>query len=670
MHFKDRAGKWADIDTDLGDPVQGRRKTKATAVPVEVATDATDPALVRVEAGDGVEVAFGLAGAGKGTAGADRKQAVLEAALPGVDVKVRPLRNGAATDLVLASAAAPAEYVFPLKLKGLTATVEADGTVAYRDTAGTVRASTPKGHMFDGFVNVESDEPARSDSVAYTLVDLPGGRRGLKVTLDRAWLADPARVYPVTVDPDVIVAGIDDTYNMSPYTNNYAGEAEVKVGTFNGGGNKSRAFFHFNLAPWNGKVINSAGMYAVETHSYSCAARPMSLYRVVSNWSTVTTFPGPALAERITGANFAVGYSSGCPAQWAGFDVTGAVRNWTNGTWANQGLAFVADNENDTYGWKKFCSANGGAAGCNASTVPQIQVTWSSPATVPTCAATGPTASVKRNGSVAVSWVPAPNNASCNGGSGITGYYINYYEPSGAGGSTYCAGAACAATTMPNLVRGRQYHFAIYTNNAVGYNPNPAWTGWVTITAVPAAPTGMVANAGTTGAYVWWVPPSDPGTSPIDMYAVWAYDPATGTLLKGATCNAPCTALTITDPGWTAPKQLGFYVYAHNAVEWSLPSATTNVVTLTNTPSPTRSSPRRPGPATLAPTSAGPPPWPTGPPRSTCTPSPPTVQPGTSSAPSTATSPGPPPHAPAWIGCGTQPTTRAPGWSTGAATSG
>lgn len=117
LHFKDRVGKWADIDTDLG--VQGRRKTKATAVPVEVATDATDPSLVRVEAGDGVEVAFGLAGAGKGTAGADRKQAVLEAALPGVDLRVRPLRNGAATDLVLGTAAAPAEYVFPIATGGM-----------------------------------------------------------------------------------------------------------------------------------------------------------------------------------------------------------------------------------------------------------------------------------------------------------------------------------------------------------------------------------------------------------------------------------------------------------------------------------------------------------------------------------------------------------------------
>lgn len=584
LHFKDRADKWADIDADLADPVMGRRRTKATAVPVEVATDATDPALVKVEAGDGVEVAFGLAGAGKGTAGTDRQQADLAGVLPGVDVKVRPLRNGAATDIVLASATAPAEYLFPLQLKGLTASMEADGTVAYRDGTGRARATTPRGYMFDANVDDGSNEPARSEGVEYTLVGLPDGGQALKVTLDRLWLADPARRYPVTVDPDVIVAGIDDTYNMSPYTNNYAGEAEVKVGTFNGGANKSRAFFHFNLAPWNGKVINSAGMYAVETHSYSCAARPMSLYRVVSNWSTVSTFPGPALAERITGANFAVGYSSACPAQWAGFDVTGAVRNWTNGAWANQGLAFVADNENDTYGWKKFCSANGGAAGCNASTVPQIQITWSNPATVPTCAATGQTASVNPNGSVAVRWTPAPNNASCNGGSSITGYYINYYEPSGAGGSTYCAGAACAATTIPNLVRGRQYHFAIYTNNAVGYNPNPAWTGYVTITAVPGAPTGAAVNAGKTSAYVWWTPPADAGTSPIDMYAVWAYNPANGSFIKGDTCAAPCTGLTLT--GLTTGQQYGFYVYAHNAVEWSLPSATTAVATLTNTPLP------------------------------------------------------------------------------------
>ena len=100
-------------------------------MPVDVATDATDPALVRVQAGDGLEVAFGLAGAGRGLAGTDPTQAVLGGALPGVDLKVRPLRNGAATDVVLASPAAPAQYLFPLNLKGLTASLELPATRAF-----------------------------------------------------------------------------------------------------------------------------------------------------------------------------------------------------------------------------------------------------------------------------------------------------------------------------------------------------------------------------------------------------------------------------------------------------------------------------------------------------------------------------------------------------------
>ncbi|MGH9178293.1 MAG: endonuclease VII domain-containing protein, partial [Acidimicrobiales bacterium] len=52
------------------------------------------------------------------------------------------------------------DFRFTLRLQGLTPAIEADGSVAYRDESGTVRATTPPGYM-------EDQALARSQGVAY-----------------------------------------------------------------------------------------------------------------------------------------------------------------------------------------------------------------------------------------------------------------------------------------------------------------------------------------------------------------------------------------------------------------------------------------------------------------------------------------------------------------------
>lgn len=68
------------------------------------------------------------------------------------------------------------------------------------------------------------------------------------MTLDRAWLDDPARAYPVRVDPTTtdFNAGSDDTYVMSNASANKSAGTEVKVGTYDGGGHVGAAYSHFD----------------------------------------------------------------------------------------------------------------------------------------------------------------------------------------------------------------------------------------------------------------------------------------------------------------------------------------------------------------------------------------------------------------------------------------
>jgi len=185
----------------------------------------------------------------------------------------------------------------------------------------------------------------------------------------------------VRVDPTFYRSddGEDDTYVMSGFNRDNAYDTELKVGTYDGGAHVGRSYMNFDVGPLAGKAIDSATFYAYTLHSWSCSARPMSLYRVTQGWAghSMTTWPGAGLGERVAGASFAAGYEAGgCGDAWASFDVAGAVRNWTSGAWPGFGLAMAADNEADNYAWKKFGSMNwAGTGGGN----PHIDVLWSDP---------------------------------------------------------------------------------------------------------------------------------------------------------------------------------------------------------------------------------------------------------------------------------------------------
>lgn len=72
--------------------VRGRQTARSSPTPVQVATDATDPTVVRPKPAPGSRSGFGVASADEGRAGTDRKQALLNGILFAVDLKVRPLR--------------------------------------------------------------------------------------------------------------------------------------------------------------------------------------------------------------------------------------------------------------------------------------------------------------------------------------------------------------------------------------------------------------------------------------------------------------------------------------------------------------------------------------------------------------------------------------------------
>ena len=163
------------------------------------------------------------------------------------------------------------------------------------------------------------------------------------------------------------------------------------------------------------------------------------------------------------------------------------------------------------------------------------------PATVPG-APIGVTAA-SGNAQADVSWT-APLD---NGGSGITGYVLQY---SGNGGSTWTPQPPTAATSggpVTGLSNGTEYIFRVAAVNAVGTSTFTQ-SNAVTPATVPGAPAGVTAVRGNTQADVSWTAPLDNGGSGITGYVLqysgnggstWTPQPPTA-----ATSGGPVTGLS------------------------------------------------------------------------------------------------------------------------------
>jgi hypothetical protein len=107
--------------------------------------------------------------------------------------------TGLKESIVLAAAppaTAPQSYTYTLDASAsLTPVLTQSGAVEFRREDGTVSVAIPAGNMTDS-----AQQPAYTEAVAYQLTPTATGWT-LTVTPSHDWLTDPARVFPVVIDP-------------------------------------------------------------------------------------------------------------------------------------------------------------------------------------------------------------------------------------------------------------------------------------------------------------------------------------------------------------------------------------------------------------------------------------------------------------------------------------
>ncbi|HSX68707.1 DNRLRE domain-containing protein, partial [Nocardioides sp.] len=402
--FRDADGEWRRIESDL-ESANGRWKVKADDRGKSFAARADAGSLASVELVPGTSVGFSLRGAAASQGAAAGNRVRYDEVRPGADLELEANPLGLKETIILKSPEAPTVWDFPLDLNGTRAEL-VGREVQLLDADGVQVGRIPPGFMTDSNIDPGTGDSPRSEGVTYTLID---SGQTLRVSVDEAWLAKPERKYPVFVDPTVTTVETNgDTYVMGPYTNDYSGESELKVGTYDGGAHKAAALLRFSMSGLTNHKVTAATLNLRATHSYSCSARDVVIRPLTESWTVSgnKTWPGPSWGSEIARKSFAAGYSSSCADKWVNFDVTSTVNSWTHGS-TNNGLRVGADGT-DTYAWKKFASAN-------STNAPYLQIThtaywadYSTPTNVvmPTATKTG-SAKITVTNRSAETWTPS-----------------------------------------------------------------------------------------------------------------------------------------------------------------------------------------------------------------------------------------------------------------------
>ncbi|WP_282205905.1 LamG-like jellyroll fold domain-containing protein [Kitasatospora fiedleri] len=366
-NYRDAKGDWQPIDTTVVKDPDGRWRQSANSLSVEFAAKASDGALATLGTDAGHQLSYGLKGAAPVQGTATGSTVTYQGALPDTDLQLAPMPTGIKESVVLRSADAGNSWTFPLDLRGLTPELNTAGGVDLKDAAGKTVQSIPAGYAFDAKTDPVSGEHPSTHAVRYELVT-DGGKPALRTTLDAAWLHDPARVFPVTVDPSIwdrpnstyVETGADipqADHSMEP---------TIKVGSYDSGTHSANSFVQdwYDAFDGSGVSLVSAHLWLYDIWASTCTPQSLSVAQVTTAWSPSTTvsYPGPSRGAQIGTVTPTV--NNACKntgGSYTGGDwviVTldnAAVQNWANGTTADYGLAVYAPT-NDNLHWKQFGS--------------------------------------------------------------------------------------------------------------------------------------------------------------------------------------------------------------------------------------------------------------------------------------------------------------------------
>ncbi|MBE9925442.1 hypothetical protein G8C93_05995 [Cellulosimicrobium cellulans] len=365
--------------------------------------------------------------------------------------------------------------------------------------AAKTPAGTPTAGGSGPVVPVEADPLSEAVTLAESVTIADASTAQVELSGVEALITDAGTQFPVVIDPQVNLNKGLDLYVQTDTTVDTSARTYMQMGTYNGGAVKARGIINFPTSAIAGKVVSAATMELWNFHSYSCQARNWELWHT-GGISTATRWSNqPGWLTRQLTTSQTKGYADSCGDGWVTMDVKGAMTYAANRGDSQITLGVKAENESDSYGWKKFNSADAG------SYVPSIWVTYNSYPNVSTNSghsageyAWWPSSTVANR--VLYVKVAKPKFYSVvtdPDGGNVKGLF-SVLNPAGTAvwnqlpGSSVASGGRSQfvpATSTPALVNGTAYTTRVWSNDGALTSKTYSSWGFTVDTSAPTAPT-------------------------------------------------------------------------------------------------------------------------------------------------------------------------------------
>ncbi|MDX6740735.1 LamG-like jellyroll fold domain-containing protein [Actinocorallia sp. A-T 12471] len=481
VNYRDENGVWKEIDTTLTRS-GGRLSETANDISTDFAGSAADPRLVSMTVG-GHEISYGLEGAAAVQPTVSGSAATYPDALSNTDVELEATPTGVKETLILKSADAPTEWVFPLDTGGLTPVLDEVGGILFQDPRGKVVTRAPPPFAEDAKFDPASGLPASTKDVRYRLEDREGAKV-LVMTLNPEWLAAPERVFPVKVDPTYTMYSTT-TYVMTNANGDHSMERLIAVGSWDNGPHTARSYLKFpdQGIDGSGVTVTAAKLQVFNVWASTCAAMQFDMFEGLEPWNSwdakmqsYATSPGytqwlgfasKTLTTACTNTSFdpTIG-------EWIDVPVAAAhvpiIDGWAKGTRPNYGLV-LSSPVNDNAHWKQFASSN------NWSTPPKFVVTYTGkiPPRVRNQAPAEGTVFDTLTPTLSATGEVDPSVAT-------TRIRFSVYDDANtlvADSGNVTATDSAASWTVPanKLTWGKSYYWTAQTYDGTSYSPDPDW---------------------------------------------------------------------------------------------------------------------------------------------------------------------------------------------------
>ena len=202
---------------------------------------------------------------------------------------------------------------------------------------------------------------AVSDRVTLYPEQTKEGELTITMTVDRDWLGESGRVYPVTLDPTVVTqttrSAIDSTFITSGRPDaNYSEKFELLIGKESSGYGNCRALFRISLPQLGlGDMVVSAKMslimYGAEFYASTTPDQEIDAHQITGPWQygTVTWNSRPSIEAAVLDYAWIRRDDIAKEQYEKQFDITEAVKGWYEGTAENHGIMVMSHNEEGSY---------------------------------------------------------------------------------------------------------------------------------------------------------------------------------------------------------------------------------------------------------------------------------------------------------------------------------